>query len=285
MDPTGYGWFRRIFQSIFVAVASVLLDIVAPGAGRLLQAAVTVAAAVAGDQTGAAIDRAVARSSSQSSSSPTVPQILPSLPSSPALAGLGLASLGAGALTATATVAPASAGGGLGALTAGGLAIPGAGEVLGDVIAGILLYHGAAALREAYEEWDRGFEIIGYHATNAVDAQSIVERGFKLSRSDPANRFGPGYYLSDTPQRASAEYLNKNGYPPEAILQVRACLRKNLIVGGPLAERPISRWVGAAARAAKGSLMYGAFAPGAEGGINYVLFDPLHQVRDQERVR
>ena len=66
------------------------------------------------------------------------------------------------------------------------------------------------------------------------------------------------------------------------MVQVKARLTRNLIVGGPLAERPISHWIGAAARAAGGSLTYGAFAPGAEGGINYVLFDPRRQVIQQD---
>ena len=38
------------------------------------------------------------------------------------------------------------------------------------------------------------------------------------------------------------------------------------------------RWIGTAMRGLKGSITYGAFAPGAEGGINYVLYNPLGQV-------
>ena len=88
--------------------------------------------------------------------------------------------------------------------------------------------------------------------------------------------------FSDTPNHAAAEYFNQYGRQPEVILQVKARLRRNLIVGGRFAERPTSRWIGAAVRAVGGSLMYGAFAPGAEEGINYVLFNPRQQVIQQD---
>jgi len=293
VDPTGYKWSWKAFFGIVAAVALVIATAgaAAPGvaaAAGAYGAAEVAAGTLASWATTAAVVSAVSGaaylatpSGSSAMSSASLPTIGVGAASAMALAGLPE--------LATAGVAPISAGArlGMGAATAGELAVPGVGEVVGGAIAGILLYKGAAAVRQAYEEWDRGFEIIGYHATTAAAAISIRDNGFDITRSDRLrnNRFGRGYYLSDTPQHAAAEYVNKYGYQPEAILQVRARLTKNLIVGGPLAERPISRWIGAGGRAVGGSLMYGAFAPEAEDGINYVLFDPLHQVRNQERVR
>jgi len=278
VDPSGYS-FQSWLRVVFAAVAAVVVGIVAPEASPFVFAAIVGTAAVAGDQVGASIDQ-------RQNSAPATPspQIFPSLPPSPALgAGLGAALAGPPGL-ATAGGAPISAGArlGMGAATAGELAVPGVGEVLGAAIAGILFYQGAAALRHAYEEWDRGFEIEGYHATSQPSyAYNIYDEGFKLSYSDKSGtaRFGPGFYLAATEQGAIAEYMKwHGGQRPPAVLKIRARLTRNLTVGWPLSERPVSRWIGGAMRGLKGSIIYGAFAPGAGGGINYVLFNPQGQV-------
>ena len=271
IDPSGYFSWKKFFG---IAAAVVVAAFTGQVELPVWVAATFSAAVVAGAQAeGAAIDRAVARSSSQSSSQPSVSQTAASSSLSSAM-GLGVASLGAVPLAAAAVTPVGAGAGGLGALTAGELAIPGVGEVVGGAIAGILLYQGAAAVREAYEEWNRGYEIIGYHATSFNGAYGIARGGgfkFDLSDRDGRARFGPGFYLASTPKGAIAE-LSRRGLTVSAVLEVRARLTRNIIVGGPLADRPYSRVIGAGVRAFQGSITYGSFAD--PGVTNYVLFGP-----------
>ena len=283
MDPTGYKWSWKTFFGIVAAVALVIATAGAAAPGVAAAAGAYGAAEVAAGTLASWASTAAVVSAVSGAAYLATPS------SSGTFSGTGIAALGvggAGAMIAlagppelaTAGIAPVSAAGRLGALTAGELAVPGVGEVAGGAIAGILLYKGAAALREAYEEWDRGFEIVGYHATSFKGVYGIARgEGFKfdVSDRDGRTRFGPGFYLSSTPKGAIAE-LTRRGLTVDAVLEVRARLTRNITVGGSLAERPFSRAIGAVVRGFQGSITYGSFAE--PGVTNYVLFGPDQQI-------
>ena len=220
VDPSGYNFWKKLFQFIAKVAATVAVAATVVGVGALLLGQPEIAVPAFAVARGAAMVAFAAT---------TIANAIPDGRASPTTGSSGgttLGSPGEGPGVPLSSIPLL-----LGTTATGELAVPGVGEVLGAAIAGILLYQGAAALRRAYEEWDRGFEIVGYHATTAASAQDIMNNGFKLSRSDleGTNRFGPGYSLGSTPAISDAEFMkHHNGMMAPGMLQVTARLTRNV---------------------------------------------------------
>ena len=72
---------------------------------------------------------------------------------------------------------------------------------------------------------------IGYHATTAEAAESILATGFRTPTS--AGRLGTGIYVNNTVEGAAAEFMfHRPGVSP-TILQVEYPVGRNLLISHP----------------------------------------------------